>query len=88
LLHQKYASEPHYYLDNIGVLPAEQGKGYSSRLIRPTLDKADAEKTIVYTDTVTQANVRLYEHFGFQTMQDSPIEGTGITVWALRRPVQ
>jgi ribosomal protein S18 acetylase RimI-like enzyme len=87
-LHHKYASEAHYYLDNIGVLPTEQGKGYSSRLIRPFLEKADTEKRVVYTDTVTQKNVGLYEHFGFQCMEESPIEGTGITIWALCRPVQ
>lgn len=88
LLHQKYAPEPHYYLDNIGVLPAEQAKGYSSRLVRPFLAKADAEKMITYTDTVTRTNVSLYEHFGFQCMEECPIEGTGITVWSLLRPVQ
>jgi ribosomal protein S18 acetylase RimI-like enzyme len=88
LLHQEYAAEPHYYLDNIGVLPSAQGKGYSSLLIRPFLERADLAKTITYTDTVTRANVGLYEHFGFQCMEECPVEGTGITVWSLLRPVQ
>jgi ribosomal protein S18 acetylase RimI-like enzyme len=87
-LHQKYANESHYYLDNIGVLPREQGKGISSRLIRPFLDKADEEKVSVYTDTVTWKNVSLYEHFGFERVEECAIGKTGITVWALRRPVQ
>jgi ribosomal protein S18 acetylase RimI-like enzyme len=87
-LHEKHASEPHYYLDNIGVLPSAQGRGIASRLIRPFLAMADAEKVIVYTDTVTRANVPLYEHFGFECVEESPIAGTGITVWALRRPRQ
>ncbi len=87
-LHHKYASEAHYYLDNIGVLPSEQGKGYSSRLIRPILEKADAENKIAYTDTVTQKNVGFYEHFGFECVEESHIDGTGITIWALYRPVQ
>ncbi len=47
---------------------------------------ADAQKTIAYTDTVTRSNVALYEHFGFQSMEESAIPGTGLTVWALRRP--
>ena len=87
-LHQKYTDGPHYHLDNIGVLPSNQGEGLSSRLIRPFLSKADAEKAIVYTDTVTRANVGLYEHFEFQTMDECPIVGKGITIWALRRTVQ
>ena len=87
-LHQKYAPEPHFYLDNIGVLPAEQGRGYSSGLIRPFLEKADQEKVSVYTDTVTERNASFYEHFGFECVEESPVEGTGITIWALCRPVQ
>jgi ribosomal protein S18 acetylase RimI-like enzyme len=88
LLHEKYAREPHYYLDNIGVLPSWQGKGTSSRLIRLFLAKADAEKVCVYTDTVTRGNVMFYDHFGFQCVEECTVERTGITVWALRRPVQ
>jgi ribosomal protein S18 acetylase RimI-like enzyme len=87
-LHQKYADAQHFYLDNIGVLPAARGQGMSSRLIRPFLEKADAAKVIVYTDTVTRSNVGLYEHFGFECVEECPIAGTGITVWALRRPAR
>lgn len=85
-LHKKHADQPHYYLDNIGVIPNAQGKGVSSKLIRPILEMADSQKVITYTDTVTQSNVALYEHFGFQCVEQSPIANTGITVWALRRP--
>lgn len=85
-LHEQYASEPHYYLDNIGVSSASRGQGIASKLIRPFLAQADAEHVIAYTDTVTHSNVALYEHFGFQCVEERPVPGTGITVWALRRP--
>ncbi len=86
-LHAKYADEPHFYLDNIGVMPSARGKGLSSKLIRPILEMADSQKTIAYTDTVTRSNVALYEHFGFQCVEERAIPGTGLTVWALRRPI-
>lgn len=86
-LRQKHADEPHFYLDNIGVLPSERGKGLSSKLIRPLLARADSEKVIVYTDTVTRSNVPFYEHFGFHCVEESTIASTGITIWALRRHV-
>jgi len=85
-LHKKYTDEPHYYLDNIGIIPDAQGKGIASKLIRPILEMADSQNVISYTDTVTHTNVALYEHFGFQCVEQSPIANTGITVWALRRP--
>jgi ribosomal protein S18 acetylase RimI-like enzyme len=86
-LHDKNASEPHFYLDNLGVLPSARGKGLSSNLIRPFLQMADKQKVIAYTDTVTRSNVPLYEHFGFECVEESPVDGTGITVYALRRPI-
>lgn len=87
-MHKKYAHEPHFYLDNIGVLHSARGQGLSSKLIRPFLERADSQKTIAYTDTVTRSNVALYEHFGFQCVEESAVSGTGLTVWALRRPIQ
>jgi len=88
ILHTKYAAEPHFYLDNLAVLPAARGRGLSSKLIRPILEMADSQKVITYTDTVTLSNVSLYEHFGFQCVEASPVQGTGITVYALRRSIQ
>ena len=70
------------------MLPAARGRGWSSKLIRPFLTMADSQKTIVYTDTFTRSNVALYEHFGFQCVEESAISDTGLTVWALRRPIQ
>ena len=84
-LHKKHAAEPHFYLDNLAVLPSARGRGLASKLIRPILEMADAEKAAAYTDTVTESNVPLYEHFGFQCVEASPVSGTGITVYALRR---
>lgn len=87
-MHKKYADGPHFYLDNLGVLASARGKGLSSKLIRPFLEMADSQKVITYTDTVTPANVPLYEHFGFECVEQSHIPSMGITVFALRRPVQ
>lgn len=86
--HKKYASEPHFYLDNLGVLASARGKGLSSQLIRPFLQMADEQKVIAYTDTVTKANVSLYEHFGFECVEENFIKETGLTAYALRRPIQ
>lgn len=84
--HKKYASEPHFYLDNLGVLASARGKGLSSQLIRPFLKMADEQNVIAYTDTVTKSNVPLYEHFGFECVEETFIKETGITLYALRRP--
>jgi ribosomal protein S18 acetylase RimI-like enzyme len=88
VLHKRYVDQPHYYLDNIGVLTSARGKGVASKLIWPILKMADEQKMVVYTDTVTRSNVPFYEHFGFNCEETTTIPKTGITVWALRRPIQ
>ena len=87
-LHEKYADEAHFYLDNLGVLASARGKGVASQLIRPILETADSRKVIAYTDTVTGENVPFYEHFGFECVEQNHIPSVGITVFALRRPAQ
>jgi hypothetical protein len=86
-LHLKYAPEPHYNLDNLGVLPSEWGKRLTSQLVRPFLGRAITEIAAIYTDTVTRKNMSLYEHFGFKLMEERSIKGTSITVCALRKPL-
>ena len=83
--HKKHAPEPHFYLDNLGVLASARGKGLSSKLIRPFLQMADEQQVIAYTDTVTDVNVPLYQHFGFDLVESNFIASTGITTYALRR---
>ncbi len=85
-MHKKYAGEPHFYLDNLAVLAESRGQGLSSKLIRPILAMADARKAVVYTDTENRSNVPLYEHFGFQVVEEAAVGSTGVTIWALRRP--
>lgn len=87
-LHKKHVDGPHYYLDNLGVIPNAQGQKLSSKLLRPILQMADEQKVIAYTDTVTRSNVAIYEHFGFQCVEECPVANTGVTIWALRRPPQ
>ena len=83
--HKKHAPEPHFYLDNLGVLASSRGKGLSSKLIHPFLHMADEQRVAAYTDTVTASNVQLYQHFGFDLVEENPIAGTGVTVYALKR---
>ncbi|NOH04868.1 MAG: GNAT family N-acetyltransferase [Chloroflexi bacterium] len=86
-LHVKHAaSEPHFYLDYVGVIPSARGQGLSSALIRPFLRLADERKVFTYLETMNKVNLTLYEHFGFHCVEQSPVHGTDITVYAFKRP--
>lgn len=84
-MQKQYAPEPHFYLNTIGVRPDAQGKGLASKLIRPFLEQADTQGAGTYTETMTPANVSLYEHYGFQVMERQDIPATSLSLWAFYR---
>jgi ribosomal protein S18 acetylase RimI-like enzyme len=67
--HIRIIRQPHYYLEILGVDPRFQGQGFSSRLLRPVLEHADAQRKMCYLETQGSKNVALYEHFGFQVVE-------------------
>jgi ribosomal protein S18 acetylase RimI-like enzyme len=86
VMQRQYAPEPHFYLNNIGVLPEAQGKGLASKLIRPFLNEAEAQGVGVYTETMTPSNVGLYEHYGFRVMEQYRVPKTDLSIWAFYLP--
>jgi ribosomal protein S18 acetylase RimI-like enzyme len=85
-LQRRYAPEPHFYLSSVGVLPAAQGRGRASALIRPVLAQADSRGLTCYTETMTPENVPLYEHYGFVVREQLLVPDTDLRIWALQRP--
>ncbi len=57
---------PHFHFGPIAVLPAMQGRGTGSTLLRHFCDMADARETAAYLETDKESNVALYEKFGFR----------------------
>jgi len=83
-LHQRAAPGPHWYLAFIGVEPALQGRGIAGQLLRPMLDRLDAERLPAYLETAVPRNVAYYPRFGFEvTGEVTP--PSGVTFWGMRR---
>jgi GNAT superfamily N-acetyltransferase len=83
--HQLTAPAKHWFLDSVGVLPQYQGKGYGGKLIRAMLVRTDRESLPVYLDTMDEADVRRYEHFGFKVIDKSPVPKTNLINWSMLR---
>ena len=77
--------EPHWYLSVIGVDPDHQGKGYGSKLIKPMLERIEKTGYPVYLETNFEGNVGLYEHLGFDLIDETKIPETEIMNWAMIR---
>jgi ribosomal protein S18 acetylase RimI-like enzyme len=87
-LHRKLVPYPHWYLQIIGVAPTHQGQGFSSRLLRPVLERIDRERMPCFLETNTGKNVTIYRRFGFEVVSEDKIPGTEVTSFAMLRKVQ
>jgi len=66
--HKQHANFPHMYLYNLAIDPKYQGKGYASRLLKPMLAKLDEKNLPCYLET-HERNLVMYEHFGFELVE-------------------
>jgi ribosomal protein S18 acetylase RimI-like enzyme len=84
-LHKKHAPFSHHYLFFIGVDPAFQKKRVASRLISPMLTWLDIQKLPCYLNTQNETNIGLYEHYGFQVIEQLVLPDSGVVHTAMLR---
>lgn len=80
-----HPSTPHVYLGTIGTDPAQQGKGRASSLIAHIAKRCDAAQLGCRLEASTTANVRFYQRFGFECIQELPIRAGGPTLYVMHR---
>ncbi|NPD87990.1 MAG: GNAT family N-acetyltransferase [Asgard group archaeon] len=84
-IHKELMKEPHWYLTNIGIDTEFQGKGYGSKLIKPMLERIEKERYPVFLETNFEGNVKLYEHLGFELIDETKVLDTELVNWAMVR---
>jgi ribosomal protein S18 acetylase RimI-like enzyme len=60
-----HPTDPHWYLEAMGVDPAVQRRGLGGNLIRPVLEIADRDQVDCYLETARPENVDYYSRHGF-----------------------
>jgi GNAT superfamily N-acetyltransferase len=69
----------------VGVIPPRQGQGFGRALLRPVLDRADAEGLPCYLETAQPGNVAFYQKLGFDIIADMVEPRSGLRLWTFRR---
>ena len=77
---------PHHHLNMLGVRHAFHKQGYSRPLLEAVFDLANrhVHSTGVSLTTETPANVKMYEHFGFEVIGAARV-ADAFTTWGLFR---
>ena len=85
--HKELAPNKHWYLAVLAVDPQHQGKGYASKLLNEKLSCIDEEGLNCYVETEGEKNVSMYQHFGFEVVDEFIVPGTNDKLVAmLRKP--
>ena len=66
--------DPHWYLPLIGIEPDWQGRGFGVALLRPVLERCDAEGTPAYLEASSPRNRALYERHGFEVVDEIAVK--------------
>ncbi len=61
---------PYIHLLIMGVSQEFQGKGFGGQLLRAVIEKAEIEELPIYLETQKEANVSLYQKYGFSVKKE------------------
>ena len=87
-LKREFTDNYDWYLYNLSIRKDAQGKGIASKLMRPMLRFCDEERMVSYLETNKEANVSLYQHYGFELMKEELIPKTPVTHYSMvRNPI-
>lgn len=82
-LHKKYAQGDHFYLNILAVHPDFQGNGLATKLVKPMIKKARDHGMDVYLETSNKENVPMYEHLGFEAVEQVNFGDNQLSIWSL-----
>ena len=67
--------KPHWHLGPIGVHPDFQGRGIGRGMLKAFMQTVDEQASAAYLETDVDANVALYQKFGFKVMAQAEVMG-------------
>jgi len=77
---------PYIHLLIMGVSQEFQGKGFGGQLLRAIIEKAEIEKLPIYLETQKEANVSLYEKYGFSVKKKVILpDPLNLPMWLMTR---
>jgi ribosomal protein S18 acetylase RimI-like enzyme len=86
--HARLLPGPHWYLMILAVDPAQQGRGFGSRLLANGLEMVDQSGFPCGLDTMNPRALPLYQWHGFEVVREDRVPKGGPPFWMLIRPAK
>lgn len=68
IVEKHHPKEPHWYLEAIGTVPEQRGRGIGPTVLTPVLEQCDAARLPAYLESSNPQNISFYERHGFVTL--------------------
>jgi len=83
-----HPADAHWHLSVLGVDPARQRSGIGGSLMRPVLERADADRVLCHLETSKDENLAYYARHGFEISTELELPTGAPRVWTMtRRPL-
>jgi ribosomal protein S18 acetylase RimI-like enzyme len=73
------------YLMIIGVASEFQGQGFGGKLLRALIEESERDGVPIYLETETERNLRMYERFGFNLVNQITLPVANLPMWEMVR---
>jgi GNAT superfamily N-acetyltransferase len=84
-IERDHPTEPHWYLDYIGVDPASHGGGTGTALLAPVLERCDRDGIGAYLNAGSPRSRELYRRHGFEVTEELRLPFGGPPLWRMWR---
>jgi len=84
-IEKQHPEEPHWYLEGLGTDPPKQRQGVGAALMKPVLERCDAEGLPAYLETQKERNVPYYRSHGFEVTKEMDLPKDGPHLWLMWR---
>jgi GNAT superfamily N-acetyltransferase len=81
-------SEPHFYLDAVGVIPGHRRRGIAANLLAPLLAVCNAKRLPAYLENSDPANTGFYARHGFLELGPLPMPADAPVIVGMWRTPQ
>jgi ribosomal protein S18 acetylase RimI-like enzyme len=81
--HKNMDGSNYIYIFVVGVATEFQGKGFGRKLLDTAIERAKSESLLVYLETETEENVKMYEHLGFRMIKKVTLPVIELPMWEM-----